>query len=68
MTTDESQMTTGEPQMTTEESQTTKDESQTSHRRLHTDHSESFFEYIYKTLFSEMIWFSKCSYEKVVFT
>ena len=41
---------------------------QTSHRRLHTHHSESFLEYVYKILFSERIWFSKCSYEKVIFT
>ena len=37
----------------------------------HTTTDESilkFFEYIYKTLFPERIWFSKCSYEKVVFT
>ena len=74
-TTDGSQMTTDEPQttidgsqMTTDESQTTTNESQASHRRLYTNYSESFFEYIYKTLFSERIWFSKCSYEKVVFT
>ena len=39
-----------------------------SHRRLHTNHSKSSFEYFYKTLFSERIWFSKCSYKKVVFT
>ena len=30
------------------------------------NHSESFFEYIYQTQFSERTWFSKCSYEKMV--
>ena len=37
----------------TDESQIATDESQTTT----TNHSESFFEYIYKTLFSERIWF-----------
>ena len=56
-TTDGSQTTTDESQKTTDESQTTTDES-----------FLKFFEYIYKTLFSERIWFSKYSYEKVAFT
>ena len=60
--------TTDESQTSRRQLQTTTDELQTSHRRIHTNRSESFFEFIYKTLFSERIWFSKCSYEKVVFT
>ena len=51
--THESQTATDESQTTTDESQVATDESQTTT----TNHSESFFEYIYKTLFSERIWF-----------
>ena len=32
--------------------------------KLRTNHSESFFEYIYKTIFSERIWLAKCSLRK----
>ena len=46
-------MSTNKSQPTTDEPRTTADESQTTT----TNHSESFFEYIYETLFSERIWF-----------
>ena len=52
--------TTDESQTTTDESQTTADESQTTT----TSHSESFFEYIYKALFSERIWFPNAPMKK----
>ena len=42
-----------------DELQTAKEELQLKYKRLHTNDFESFFEYIYKTLFSERIWFSK---------
>ena len=35
-------------------------------RRVTDDYRQRFFEYIYKTLFSERVWLSKCSYEKIV--
>ena len=64
--TDKSQTTTDESQTTADGSQTT-GEWQTSHKPLQTSHRwvtddydelfPNFFEYIYKTLFSERIWF-----------
>ena len=39
----------------------TTDESQMIHRQLQTNPPERFFEFIYKTLFSGRILFSKCS-------
>ena len=36
------------------------------YRRVTDDYRQRFFEYIYKILFSERVWLSKCSYEKIV--
>ena len=47
-----------------DESQTTTDEWRITHRQLQTNPPESFFEYSYKTLFSESIQHSRCSNEK----
>ena len=46
---------------TTDKSHLATDESQMIHRQLQTNPTERFFEFIYKTLFSERILFSKCS-------
>ena len=45
----------------TDESQRATDKSQMVYRQLQTNPTERFFEFIYKTRFSERILFSKCS-------
>ena len=69
--TDESQTSIDELQTTTDESQTSHRWVETSHKPLQTSHRQLrriiprvFFKYIYKTLFSEGIWFPNASMKR----